>query len=206
MVTPAQIRRIKRLGFVGAFFAVALCSADSKADEIRHFSLAIKEALGRQLYEKMQGRASPLTQAQERAKQAAIKALPKLGSFFRFVVLPDPDGNGSLVYAVATNPNPNMIVVCAHFRVTVSSENKVERVDRLGTASVVMPKNGPKEPPGYTHTGFYAAFHIEDTEPLETLVYSSLLHHERCAVVTSDGVMWFVENGKIMKNHNPENI
>jgi hypothetical protein len=203
MVTLAPIRRLKRLVFGAALFSVAFCSVDSRADEIRHFSRATKETLGRQLYEKTRHGAAPLTQSQEQAKQAAISALPKLGGFFRFVVLSDPEGSGNLVYALATNPNRNNIVVCVHFRVTVSSENKVERVDRLGTASVVIPKNGPKKPPGYTDTGFYAAFHIDDTEPLETLVYSSLLHHERCAVVTVDGVTWFVEDGKIMRDHTP---
>jgi hypothetical protein len=206
MTTVTSIRRIRGLAFVAALLTVSSCTIHSRTAAIRHFNIATKEALGRQLYDRTRDGAAPLTHSQDLAKRAAIKALPKLGSFFRFVVLPDPDGSGNLVYALATNPNPNNIVVSVHFRVTVSSRNRVERVDRLGTASVVIPKNGPDEPPGYTHTGFYAAYHIDDTEPLETLVYSSLLHHERCAVVTSDGVMWFVENGKIMKNCNPENI
>lgn len=184
--------------FVTALFVAASCSA-ARAEEIRHFSVKTKERLGRQLYEQARRGTAPLPEAEQRAKRAAMDALRQLDETYHFVVLKDPEREGYLVYALATSSRPDDIVVGVHYRVTVSAGGKVARVDALARGPLVIRKNGPDMPAGYHHAGFHAT-NMVSSEPVETFVYLSLLHHDRCAVVTSDGGMWFVEAGKITKD------
>ena len=184
--------------FVVAVFLTVLCCV-ARADDIRQFSLRTKEKLGRELYEQSRRRNAPLSEAQQRAKRAAMDALSQLDKSYRFVVLKDPEREGCLVYALATSPRPDDIVAGVHYRVTVSSDGKVERVDALARGPLVIRKNGPDMPEGYHHAGFHAT-NMVSSEPVETFVYLSLLHHDRCAIVTSDGAMWFIEHGRITRD------
>ncbi len=178
-----------------AFQLIACCSV--QATSIRHFSLRTTEQLGRELYKQTQ-RGGALSDSQQRAKRAAVAALPELEKQgYRFVVLNDPEGKGYLVYALATSRNPSDVVVGLHYRVSVSESAKVERVDPLARSELVIPANAV--PPGTRAVGFHCTC-LVSTQPVETLVYLTLLHRKQCAVGTSDGTIWFIENGKITKD------
>lgn len=166
---------------------------------IRQFSLKTTENLGRQLYEQTQ-RASELSEPQQRAKRGATGALPQLETRgYRFVVLNDPDRKGYLVYTLATTRNPRDIVIGLHYRVSVSADGRVERVDPLALSSGVIPANGSDLPRGTHRAGFYSTCMVS-TQPPETFVYLTLLHNQPCAVATSDGTIWSIEHGKISKD------
>jgi hypothetical protein len=128
-----------------------------------------------------------------------MEALQQLDKSYRFVVLNDPERDGHLVYALATSPNPDDIVAGVHYRVTVSSAGKVKRVDPLARSRLVIRKNGPDVPAGYLHAGLYAT-NMVSTEPVETFIYLSLLHHDSCVVFTSDSQAWLIKNGKITRD------
>ena len=179
---------------VASLFFIACCSA--QAAGIRQFSLKTTEKLGRELYEHAQ-RNTALSEPQQRAKLAAMGALPELEKRgYRFVVLNDPESKGYLVYALATSRSAGDVVVGLHYRVSVSASGKVERVDPLARSELVIPANAV--PAGSQAVGFHCTCMVSN-QPVETLVYLTLLHQKPCAVATVDGTIWFIENGKITK-------
>jgi hypothetical protein len=182
--------------------ALFCCTAFSygTAASVHHFSLKTTERLGQELYERTQQDA-PLSEAQRGAKRAAMDALHQLDKSYRFVVLNNPGGSGYLVYALATSRNPVNIVLGLHYRVSVSAQDKVERIEPLGLGPLVEPGDGSDLPVGTHHVGFYCSCMVS-TQPLETHVYLTLLHKQPCVVKTSDGADWYVEKGKITKNGN----
>jgi hypothetical protein len=191
MFTPPAIPRRSKLvcGVVLAFIA---CSSATAA--IRQFPIPTIEKLGRELYVQTQ-RPQNLTEPQQRAMRAAMGALPKLQKqAYRFVVLSDPEREGYLVYALATSRNPKDIVVGLHYRISVSPDGKVERVDPLaGSSLVIRPL-----PSNYQQVAFYCSCMVSN-QPVETLVYLTLHHHQPCVVGMWDLSTWVIENGKINK-------
>ena len=180
------------------FIALALIACSSARAAIRDFPLRTIEKLGRELYVQTQGPQS-LTEPQQRAKRAAMAALPQLEKQgYRFAVLSDPERKGHLVYALATSRNPQDVVVGLHYRVSVSLDGRVQRVDPLARSPLVI-RPGEGLPAGSKQVGFYSSCMVS-SRPVETLVYVSLLHRQPCAVGTADGSVWFIENGKIRKD------
>jgi hypothetical protein len=179
--------------------ALLVGAYSAQASDIRQFSLKTTENLGRELYEQTQ-RASILSEPQQRAKRAAMAALPQLEKQgYRFIVLNDPERKGYLVYALATTRDPRDVIIGLHYRVSVSANGKVERVDPLARSAGVISGNGSDLPRGTHRAGFYSTCMVS-TRPTETFVYLTLLHNQPCAVATSDGAIWFIENGKITKD------
>jgi hypothetical protein len=186
---------MKRFGCI-ILLLIASCPVHAA---IRQFSLRTTERLGRELYEQTQ-HPQALTEPQERAKRAAMDALHQLDKSYRFVVLNDLDGSGYLVYALATSRSSTDIVVGLHYRVSVSADGKAERVDGLARSPLAIPENDTSHLPAGTHqVGFYCTCMVS-TQPVETLVYVTLLHKQPCGVATSDGTFWWIENGKITKD------
>lgn len=172
-----------------------MCSAAKAA--IRQFPIRTVEKLGRELYVQTQ-RPQSQTEPQQRAKRAAMDALPQVEKKgYRFAVLTDPERNGYLVYALATSRNAQDIVVGLHYRVSVSADGRVERVDPLAWSDLVI-RPGQGLPSGYHHVGFYCSCMVSN-QPVETLVYLTLLHHQPCVVAMHDYSTWIIENGKITK-------
>jgi hypothetical protein len=193
------IRRIRMLCSIAFFCGIAQWSSDARGAGIRDFDVRTKEKLGRQLYERMQRRAT-LSESQQRAKRAAVDALPRLDKRrYQFAVLDDPDGSGHLVYAIATSTNPDEIVAGVHYRVTVSVGGRVERTDALTRSALVLRKNGPDMPADYHHVAFIATNTVTAT-PVETYSYLSLVHGEPILVVTPDAAVWVVQNGTMKKD------
>jgi hypothetical protein len=177
--------------------AVASAAAAPPRAAIRPFPIRTIEKLGRELYQQTQ-RPQNLTGPQQHAKRVAVDALPRLSKQkYRFIVLSDPERKGYLVYALATSGNPQDIVVGLHYRVSVSAEGKVERVDPLAGSDLVI-RPGEGLPSGYHPAGFYCSCMVSN-QPVETLVYLTLLHHQPCVVGMWDYSTWVIENGKISK-------
>lgn len=181
-------------------FVGFLIAASHSAFAIREFDIRTLESLGRKLYEKSQQASSSQTELEQRAIRSAKDALK--GSDlrgYRFVALPDPKGSGFLIYALATSPDPEEIVVGIHYRVTVSADaSRAERVDALSrTRIVATKKNLPQD---YQKlVGFVLAQFVSD-KPVETLVYLTQRHNASCMVVTPDESVWWIQHGKITKH------
>jgi hypothetical protein len=197
MFTPQVLARPAKILCCIAFASVAWSSATAA---IREFPIRTIERLGRELYQQTQ-RPQTSTEPQQRAKRAAMEALPQLEKQgYRFAVLSDPERKGYLVYALATTRNPRDIVLGLHYRVSVSADGKVQRVDPLAWSAGVIKEGESGLPPGTTPVGFYTTSMVSN-QPVETLVYVTLLHHQPCVVIAHDQSTWIIENGKITKDH-----
>ncbi|HEV2045678.1 MAG TPA: hypothetical protein VGQ95_03680 [Chthoniobacterales bacterium] len=183
--------------------AILFFSATAFAGEIREFDLKTIERLGNELTRVSQTSERGATNAvRKRAKQTAIAALQgKLFDIrYDYVVLGDPDGSGFLVYALGRGSKPGDVVVCGHFRVTVSADgNKVERIDALSQGLMIENKNVNHSPPGYRDVGIVIAQRVSN-KPVETFVYANLLLQKDLFVSGPDFSVWFIKNGKITKS------
>ena len=156
---------MERLLKLFCYTALLVIACPVQGAGIRQFSLKTTENLGRQLYEQTQ-RAAALSEPQQRAKRAATIALPQLEKQgYRFVVLNDPDRKGYLVYALATTRDPRDIVIGLHYRVSVSADGKVERVDPLARSAGVIAGNGSDLPRGTHRAGFYSTCMVSTQPP-----------------------------------------
>jgi hypothetical protein len=172
------------------------CSCATAA--IREFPIPTIEKLGRELYVQTQ-RPQNLTEPQQRAKRAAVDARPQLEKQgYRFAVLSDPERKGYLVYALATTRNPRDIVLGVHYRMSVSADGKVQRVDPLAWSAGVIKEGESGLPAGSTPVAFWTTCMVSN-QPVETLVYLTLLHRQPCVVATHDSRTWVIENGKVSK-------
>ena len=135
--------------------------------------------------------------AQHKARSLALKNIKKRASKnYNPVVLPDPEGDGFLVYALAATTNADEVMIGGHYRFTISKDGeRVERSDELFRSLLVLKIKGDV-PQGSALSGFYAMSLVSNM-PLETHVYLSLLHRLPFSVGTPDGRIWWVENGKI---------
>src|SRR4051812_33617762 len=113
MSTPVSYSTSKFISLAALFVMVA-CVGTAGAGEIRKFSVKAKEMLGRQLYQKLEGKASPVSDEQKRVLRAAASVL-HVDKSYRFAVLKDPERDGFLVYAIATSRDPNEIVAGLHY-------------------------------------------------------------------------------------------
>jgi hypothetical protein len=193
--------------------AILLCSLTASAGEIREFDIKTIERLGNELTQVDQTREKGATtlvrkRAQQTAKAALKGKLFRLryeaqpGKFFDvhydYVVLDNPDGSGFLVYALGQGGRPSDTVVHGHFRVTVSADGrKAERVDALAHSIFVDTKESPVVE-NYKKVAFSMGQPL-GTRPVETLVYASNHMKMPIAVATPNGVVWWIEKGKITK-------
>ncbi|MHC4573809.1 MAG: hypothetical protein ACYS76_06710 [Planctomycetota bacterium] len=147
---------------------------------------------------KATGKLSPDESAQFNARQLALKNIPEFFSpRYNTVVLPDVDGKGFLVYALAATTDPDLVLIGGHYRLTVSQDGtKVEQVDRLFKSFLVLSKSDlPKD----GETVGLVASHVVSNTPVETHVFVSLLHNQPLFIVTMDGEMWKTEKGTISR-------
>ena len=138
------------------------------------------------------------TAAKKRAKDTAVAALQgKLydGVRYNFVVLDDPVESGFLVYALAATKRKSDVTTGGHFRVSISSGGRsAKRVDLLSQL-IHQPK-----PDAGTQLAGIAASQIAGKLPVETWIYSSYVYHIPMFVaVVSDGSIWGVANGRIVR-------
>jgi hypothetical protein len=136
--------------------------------------------------------------AQFKGRSLALKHIARPASrSYNTVVLPDPDGDGFLVYALAATNEPNAVMVGGHYRFTVSKDGeRLEQSDELFKSFMVLSTKPPDLPAGSTLAALTMTTLVSDL-PLETHVYLSLLHKMPFAVVAANGSMWNVEAGKV---------
>jgi hypothetical protein len=189
---------------VSLIVGILFLSAAAFAGQIREFDIKTIERLGNELTRVSQTRDKGATDpVRKRAKQTAVAALKgKLFDIrYDYVVLDDPDGSGFLVYALGRGSKPGDVVVCGHFRVTISANGeKAERIDALSEALMIENKNVNHSPPGYRDAGIVIAQRVSN-KPVETFVYANLLLQKDLFVSGPDFTVWFIENGKITKSH-----
>jgi hypothetical protein len=187
--------------FTRVLLPILFFGGSTFAGEIREFDLKTTERLGNELTRQSRrpdgGATSPV---RKRAKQTAMQAvLPRLneayGPKYNFEVLNDPDGNGFLVYALATFRDRSAIYLGGHFRITVSADGtKAERIDDLSLGIMRNPA-----PADATPVGVGTAQAVDSKYPVETVIYESNLYQIPIGVGTRDGTIWLVANGKIEK-------
>lgn len=142
--------------------------------------------------------------AQFRARQLAAQNIRRRCSDrYNLVILPDPEKDGLLVYALAATDEPNVILVGGHYRFTISKDGKtIERADELFASCLKINNPSSAIPKGATPVAPYMTTLVSDT-PLETHVFLSLLHHVPFYVGTPDRQTWQVSKGVIAKAEKP---
>ena len=139
------------------------------------------------------------------ARRAAIAAIPAFapGRSYNFEVLDDPENKGGfIVYGLPTSNDADEVVVGGHYRVTVSEDGRVKRVDALSKSFLVLSKRG-SAPKDSAPAGLVMSHTVSET-PVETHVYLSILHRLPLFVSTSDHDFWKVEEGIITKTDPPK--
>lgn len=145
---------------------------------------------------KAKGKLTTEELAKYHARTLAIDSIPELASSrYNTVVLPDVDGDGFLVYALAASTNPDLVYIGGHYRMTVSEDGKkIERIDRLYNSCLVLKKSDV--PKGSNVVGMMAT-HVVSNTPVETHVFACLSHKQTLIIGTLDKKNWLIENGKI---------
>ena len=140
---------------------------------------------------------TPFQSSQLAAREAARPYLKDPCSRrFDNATLPDPDGTGILVYALALSDDPKEVMIGGHYRFSMSRDGKnVNRAEALSTSCVAAPRERLHGTD--TEQGLAIRANLSDT-PLETHVLLSLKEKVPLFVVTRDLKMWKVENGKMI--------
>lgn len=137
--------------------------------------------------------------ARFRAVRLALDNIPKLYTEnYNSVLLPDPQGKGFLVYALAATMEPDQVVFGGHYRFTISETGeKIERIDRLSKSFLSVSKT-PKPDSEHKSVGLIVT-HLVSATPIETHVFLGLLHKLPVYVTTPDGKVWRVDDGHIVE-------
>lgn len=136
--------------------------------------------------------------AQFKARTLAAKSITRPASRnYNLVILPDPEREGLLVYALAATTEPNSIMVGGHYRFTVSQDGeRIEQSDELFRSFMVLSKKPKDLPPGAIPQALWMTTLVSNL-PLETHVYLSLQHETTFVVGTPDSHVWEVGKGKM---------
>jgi hypothetical protein len=114
---------------------------------------------------------------------------------YNFEVLKDPEGDGFLVYGLAAFTVKNPVYTGGHVRITVSGDGlKVKRIDQLSHG--IIEQKADKQ---HTIAAVATAQAVKTRYPVETWIYTSDLYHLPMYVATTDGAIWAVANGRIVR-------
>ncbi len=128
-----------------------------------------------------------------RARQAAIAAMPTPKQPINPVVIPGEVAGEVLVYLLAGTKQPDLAVFGQHFRAVVAmGGSSVRSMTPLSNTVLEVPTRAPNGEPAEG----LAVSHAVTDFPLETHVFTSLLHQKVVYVGTRRG-MWRVEGDKI---------
>lgn len=147
----------------------------------------------------------PLSAEQNAALKAMALALNSFESActpgYRPALIPDPDGEGLLAYALAHNSDPNLIQIGGHHRFSISSDGRsIEQHDALFVDCLVLRKSSVELDEAAslsTHT----FSHPLSPTPVEIHLFQSLLHNTAFSIKTPDGTTWKVEKSLISKDN-----
>lgn len=109
---------------------------------------------------------------------------------YNSVVLPDPDGDGWLVWMFAATTQAGVLPMGGHYRFTISADGgTVEQADRLSRSCLTMERPDGAE--------FLMVTHLVSNSPVEAHVFLSLSHGYPIFVGTPDGRLWTVEGDQV---------
>jgi hypothetical protein len=134
--------------------------------------------------------------AQITARDAVAPYLdPPCSRRYESVALPDPDGGGMLLYALAVADSDDEVMLGGHHRFSVSADGqRVAHADALSTACTRAQRTELAAADG--QSGMAVRANLSDT-PLEVHVYLSLRYRLTLYVVTRDLRMWEVRDGRM---------
>jgi hypothetical protein len=113
---------------------------------------------------------------------------------YNTIVLPDPESDNWLVWAIAATTEPGVMVVGGHYRFTVAEDgSEILRTDRFFTGCLNL--SSPDVPRGAQ--SFHSVGHVISLTPLETHVFTSLGWPDQFYVGTNDGKAWRLDKGRI---------
>jgi hypothetical protein len=124
---------------------------------------------------------------------------------YNVVVLPDPDGEGFLAYALAATTEPERVMVGGHVRYSVSADGRrLELVEALSTSCAVAAR-ADLELAARTGGGEGLALRTTLADrPLESHVFLSLVQDLPLFVVGRDLRLWRVDgNGVVLERERP---
>lgn len=111
---------------------------------------------------------------------------------YNVLMLPDPEKDGFLFYAIAATSTHGEVMAGGHYRFTVSKDGKrIEQTDALSKSCLTMKIE--KNMVALSMTT------LLDEKPQETHVYLSLLHKISVFVITPKAAMWEVSEGKMRR-------
>lgn len=111
------------------------------------------------------------------------------------VILADPAGGGFLVYFLRPKPSMEAVPSGGHYRFSVAADaTRVTQVDQLFVSCLTLNRN---DVPAGGKIEMLVMGQVVGELPLETTVFLSLQEKLPFGVVTRDGKMWRVADGKI---------
>ena len=136
--------------------------------------------------------------AQFRARSTAQNEIEEpCSDRYNSVVLKDPESDGWIVYWLAATTQQGTMMIGGHYRVMVSATgDEVLAADRLSMSCMAI------EPPAESddrETAAAVVTHLVSAAPVETHVFTSLLHRTPIFVLTEDETIWAVEGASIRK-------
>ena len=142
---------------------------------------------------------SPAQLAQFKARLLAVRTVSQPD--YNYILLPDPERPGYLVYALVAANDANTVFAGGHFRLSISKDGEhVVQTDELLPASLKVDKQLKDAPPGSQIHELNLPSPVSDL-PLETTVYLSLQHRITFLVSAANGHGWKVQNGRIEPNN-----
>ncbi len=137
---------------------------------------------------------------QYNARMLALASIPRACTDRRnSVALKDPEGDGWLVWALASTTDPDLIVLRGHYRFTISADGKTIRaIDALSAScdQISRKKRAKDMPPDAEPAGLLSS-DIVSLTPAETYVFASLSYDVLIHVGTEDGNTWRVDGDHV---------
>lgn len=142
---------------------------------------------------------TPPEEAQIAARLAAARdSATRCDGRYNTLALPDPDGDGWLVYAIAASEEADTVMVGGHVRYTISADGgRIEQAEPLATSCAKAPRAELERAAATEGNEGLALRTSLAAMPLETHVYLSLTEGLPLFVVGSDLKMWKVDAGHL---------
>lgn len=142
-----------------------------------------------------------LTDAEKGQFQARLQAMTHIARScsdrYNSVALPDPEGDGWLVWALAATTKPKTWFVGGNYRFTVSKDgNTIMRTDALSRGCLTMAE--PAQQAG-RQVAAQVSSQLVSSIPVETAVFVNLQSGLPMYVATPDRSLWAIEKGVMHK-------
>ena len=173
----------------------------------QHYESAVDAVFTDLLLPVLQVPSDPVLSAAQMAQAAArgqvsADVSTRCDGRYNTLVVPDPDGEGMLVYAIADSEDPTKLMLGGHVRFTLSADGQtIENTEPLATSCTAGPRKQLEEAAATHGKHGLSVRNLLAATPLESHVLLSLLYGLPLFVVTSDLKMWEVAKGKMSVLH-----